>query len=240
MKITHFFYAILVTYLLIVTIHLYCCFHHHEDIRKFTKCLLMPFLALSYYLGCPKEKFSKVILFAILFGYLGDILLLIEGLFLLGVVSFLVGHLLYTVTFFVETGLKNYRKNLLVFLLVCVVYFYIETEVLGYFRPALVKFGLWGPLFVYTSILSALNISSALYAYCYRNIYSILAYIGSIIFYVSDCILAKQLFFEYNKYYQISIMFTYILGQSLISLGMANKMNSFELGIINDSLKKMI
>ena len=240
MKITHFFYAILVTYLLIVTIHLYCCFHHHEGIRKFTKCLLMPFLAMTYYLGCPKEKFSKVILFAILFGYLGDILLLIEGLFLLGVVSFLVGHLLYTVTFFVETGLKNYRKNLLVFLLVCVVYFYIETEVLGYFRPALVKFGLWGPLFVYTSILSALNISSALYAYCYRNIYSILAYIGSIIFYVSDCILAKQLFFEYNKYYQISIMFTYILGQSLISLGMANKMNSFELGIINDNLKKMI
>ena len=240
MKITHFFYAILVTYLLIVTIHLYCCFHHHEDIRKFTKCLLMPFLAMTYYLGCPKEKFSKVILFAILFGYLGDILLLIEGLFLLGVVSFLVGHLLYIVTFFAETGLKNYRKNLLVFLLVCVVYFYIETEVLGYFRPALVKFGLWGPLFVYTSILSALNISSALYAYCYRNIYSILAYIGSIIFYVSDCILAKQLFFEYNKYYQISIMFTYILGQSLISLGMANKMNSFELGIINNSLKKMI
>ena len=240
MKITHFFYAILVTYLLIVTIHLYCCFHHHEDIRKFTKCLLMPFLAMTYYLGCPKEKFSKVILFAILFGYLGDILLLIEGLFLLGVVSFLVGHLLYIVTFFAETGLKNYRKNLLVFLLVCVVYFYIETEVLGYFRPALVKFGLWGPLFVYTSILSALNISSALYAYCYRNIYSILAYIGSIIFYVSDCILAKQLFFEYNKYYQISIMFTYILGQSLISLGMANKMNSFELGIINDSLKKII
>ena len=240
MKITHFFYAILVTYLLIVTIHLYCCFHHHEDIRKFTKCLLMPFLAMTYYLGCPKEKFSKVILFAILFGYLGDILLLIEGLFLLGVVSFLVGHLLYIVTFFAETGLKNYRKNLLVFLLVCVVYFYIETEVLGYFRPALVKFGLWGPLFVYTSILSALNISSALYAYCYRNIYSILAYIGSIIFYVSDCILAKQLFFEYNKYYQISIMFTYILGQSLISLGMANKMNSFELGIINDNLKKMI
>ena len=240
MKITHFFYAILVTYLLIVTIHLYCCFHHHEDIRKLTKCFLMPFLAMTYYLGCPKEKFSKVILFAILFGYLGDILLLIEGLFLLGVVSFLVGHLLYIVTFFAETGLKNYRKNLLVLLLVCVVYFYIETEVLGYFRPALVKFGLWGPLFVYTSILSALNISSALYAYCYRNIYSILAYIGSIIFYVSDCILAKQLFFEYNKYYQISIMFTYILGQSLISLGMANKMNSFELGIINDSLKKMI
>ena len=146
----------------------------------------------------------------------------------------------YIVTFLFETGLKNYRKNLLVFLIICLIYFYIETEVLRYFRPALLKFGLWGPLFAYTSILSALNISSAIYAYCYRNIYSILAYIGSIIFYISDCILAKQLFFGYNKYHQITIMFTYILGQSLISLGMANKANSFELGIINDSLKKII
>ena len=167
-------------------------------------------------------------------------LLLIESLFLLGVASFLVGHLLYIVTFLFETGLKNYRKNLLVFLIICLIYFYIETEVLRYFRPALLKFGLWGPLFAYTSILSALNISSAIYAYCYRNIYSILAYIGSIIFYISDCILAKQLFFGYNKYHQITIMFTYILGQSLISLGMANKANSFELGIIKDSLKKII
>ena len=240
MKMIYFFYAILIFYLFIVTIHLYCCFHHHEDIRKATKCLLMPFLALTYYLGCPKEKFSKFILFAILFGYLGDILLLIESLFLLGVASFLVGHLLYIVTFLFETGLKNYRKNLLVFLIICLIYFYIETEVLRYFRPALLKFGLWGPLFAYTSILSALNISSAIYAYCYRNIYSILAYIGSIIFYISDCILAKQLFFGYNKYHQITIMFTYILGQSLISLGMANKANSFELRIIKDSLKKII
>ena len=56
---------------------------------------------------------------------------------------------------------------------------------------------------------------------------------------ISDCVLAKQLFLENNKYYQIIIMFTYILAQSLISLGMANKTDSFELGIINDSLEKI-
>ena len=39
-----------------------------------------------------------------------------------------------------------------------------------------------------------------------------------------------------NKYYQIIIMTTYILGQSLISLGMANKKNSFEL----NGIKKII
>ena len=85
-----------------------------------------------------------------------------------------------------------------------------------------------------------LNISSALYAYCYKNLYSILTYIGSLIFAISDIILAKQLFMENKKYYQIVIMSTYILGQSLISLGMANKKNSFELELIKDSIKKMM
>ena len=112
MKSLHLFYSILAIYLIIVTIHLYSCFHHQEELRKVTKCLLMPILALIYYLGCSKEKFSKVILLAIFFGYLGDVFLIIENLFLLGVASFLIGHLLYIITFLIETGFKNYRKNL--------------------------------------------------------------------------------------------------------------------------------
>ena len=119
-------------------------------------------------------------------------------------------------------------------------YLYIENKVLLYFRPALIKEGLWLPLTIYTSILAILNISSAIYAYCYRNIYSILTYIGSLVFFISDVILAQQIFMEDNKYYSIIIMTTYILGQSLISLGMANKKNSTEFNIIKDSIKKMI
>ena len=240
MKMKYIFYPILFLYLVIVIVHLYCCFHHHEEVRKVTKCFLMPFLALTYYLGCPKEKLSKIIIIAIIFGCLGDVFLIIEGLFLLGVVSFLVGHLLYIITFFVETGIKNYRKNLFVFLLVCLVYFYLESEVLKYFRPAIIKAGLWGPLFVYAIILAGLNISSAIYAYCYANFYSVLTYIGSLIFAISDCILAKQVFLEKSKYQETFIMFTYILGQSLISFGMANKMNYFELGVIKGGIKKII
>ena len=232
----YFFYFIFFIYIILVTVHLYCCYNQHEDIRKVTKVFLMPVLALTYYLGCPKEKFSKIILFALVFGCLGDTFLLIQNLFLLGVVSFLVGHLLYIISFYCETGFKNYKNNLLVFLFVCVLYVIIETKVLLYFKPEIIKANLWGPLFVYTSTLALLNISSAIYAYCLANIYSILTYIGSLIFAISDCILAKQLFSEHNKYYQIAIMFTYILGQSLISFGMANKQNSFEL----DLIKKII
>ena len=236
MKMSNFFYLIFCFYLVLVFVHLYYCFHHIEDIRKITKVFLMPCLALTYYLGCPKEKFSKIILFALVFGCLGDLFLIIKNLFVLGVASFLLGHLLYIFIFFDETGFKNYKKNIFVFLAVCLVYFYLENKVLDYFKPALIKAGLWGPLFVYTSILATLNISSAIYAYCYTNLYSILTYLGSLIFAISDIILAQQLFMGNNKYYQIIIMTTYILGQSLISLGMANKKNSFEL----NGIKKII
>jgi uncharacterized membrane protein YhhN len=200
----------------------------------------MPFLAFTYYLGCPKEKFSKIILLALVFGCLGDIFLNIRNLFVFGVASFLIGHLLYIFLFFGETGFKNFKKNIFVFIGVCIVYLYAENKVLLYFRPALIKAGVWGPLIVYTSIIATLNVSSAIYAYCYRNIYSFLTYIGSLVFFISDVVLAQQLFMENKKHYQIIIMTTYILGQSLISLGMANKKNSDKLDIIKNDIKKMI
>ena len=240
MRMLHFFYIIFALYLVLVFVHLYCCFHHHEDIRKVTKIFLMPLLGLTYYLGCPKEKFSKIILFALVFGCIGDTFLLIQNLFLFGVASFLIGHLLYIIIFLCETGFQNFRKNLIVFLIVCVLYVYLERKILLYFRNDLIKAGLWIPLFIYTSILASFNICSAVYAYCYANIYSFITYLGSLIFAISDCILAKQLFSEDNKYYQIIIMSTYILGQSLISLGMANKKNSFEIEIIHHGNTKFI
>jgi len=237
---SNFFYIILCFYIILVIVHLFCCFHHIEDIRKATKVFLMPFLAFTYYLGCPKEKFSKIILLALVFGCLGDIFLNIRNLFVFGVASFLLGHLLYIFLFISETGFKNFKKNIFVFIGVCIVYLYAENKVLLYFRPALIKAGVWGPLIVYTSIIATLNVSSAIYAYCYRNIYSFLTYIGSLVFFISDVVLAQQLFMENKKHYQIIIMTTYILGQSLISLGMANKKNSDKLDIIKNGNKKMI
>ena len=237
---SNFFYIILCFYIILVIVHLFCCFHHIEDIRKATKVFLMPFLAFTYYLGCPKEKLSKIILLALVFGCLGDIFLINQNFFVFGVASFLIGHLLYIFLFFGETGFKNFKKNIFVFIGVCIVYLYAENKVLLYFRPALIKAGVWGPLIVYTSIIATLNVSSAIYAYCYRNIYSFLTYIGSLVFFISDVVLAQQLFMENKKHYQIIIMTTYILGQSLISLGMANKKNSDKLDIIKNGNKKMI
>ena len=40
---------------------------------------------------------------------------------------------------------------------------------------------------------------------------------------MSDFILARKMFYENKKYYQVILMATYILAQTLICFGMSNK-----------------
>ena len=86
---------------------------------------LKPFLSLIYYLATPKEKFSKSIFAAIIFGFLGDVILLGDNYFpliLLGIIFFFFGHLLYTINFVLETGLRNYKKYFLFFIIISLFY----------------------------------------------------------------------------------------------------------------------
>ena len=71
--------------------------------------------------------------------------------------------------------------------------------------------------------MALLNIASGIYAFSYLNIYAILAHLGTFIFTISDFILARKMFYEGNKYYQVVLMATYILAQTLICFGMSNK-----------------
>ena len=76
--------------------------------------------------------------------------------------------------------------------------------------------------------LALLNIASGIYAFTYFNIYAILVHLGTFIFTVSDFVLARKMFYENNEYYQVILMATYILAQTLICFGMANKKNKIE------------
>ena len=117
-------------YIGFISVHLFCCFFAMENPRMLTKIFLMPFLSLIYYKATPKEKFSKSIFAAIIFGFLGDVILLGDNgflgdvillgdnfipLILLGIVFFFFGHLLYTINFIIQTGLK-FIKNIFYFL----------------------------------------------------------------------------------------------------------------------------
>ena len=227
-----FFYILLLFYIIIIIIHLYCCHFEMYMARKATKVFLMPTLGLMYYIGTAKEKFSKNVLIGIFFGFLGDALLLVDDpfspLIIPGIVSFFIGHLLYVVSFLRETGFYNYKKHFFALATIAGIFLYIEKTAFNYLKDAFTKRDVMIPGISYLTLLMLLNITSLFYSYTYFNIYSLLTFIGSFIFFASDFILVRKMFYEDNKYYQITLMATYILGQSLICYGLAHRRNKNE------------
>ena len=108
-------------YLIIVFIHLYSCFYHIESIRRSTKVLLMPMLILIYREITSPENYSKYIINGLLFGFTGDAILLCDGkssLLTIGILSFLIGHLLYILLYLREIGKKNFiNKKIILFVI---------------------------------------------------------------------------------------------------------------------------
>ena len=103
-----------------------------------------------------------------------------------------------------------------------------ETIAFQYLREGFEKRNLMVHGVSYLTLLAVLNITSGFYTFTYFNIYSFLTFFGSFIFFISDFILVRKMFYEYNKYYQVTLMATYILAQSLICYGLAHRRNKFE------------
>lgn len=227
-----FFSILLFFYIVISLIHLYSCHYKVNIVRKVTKLFLMPTLGLLYYFGTSKEKFSKNVLLGIFFGFLGDALLLVDDpfspLFVPGIVSFFIGHILYLVSFLRETGFNNYKKHFIFLTFISGIFFYIEKFAFQYLKDGFAKGDVMIPCVSYLTLLMLLNITSGFYSYTYFNKYSLLTFIGSFIFFISDFILVRKMFYEDNKYYQVSLMTTYILAQSLICYGLAHRRDKNE------------
>ena len=229
---SNFFRILLIVYFIVIFVHLYACYFIQNELRKFTKVFLMPLLGILYYIGTPNEKFSKNVLTGILFGFLGDALLLVDDpfspLIVPGIVSFFIGHVLYVVSFLREAGYYNYKRYFPVFLLMCGIFFYVETFAFKYLKDGFAKRDVMIPGISYLTLLYILIITSGFYFFTYINFYSFLTFIGSIIFFISDFILVRKMFYEDNEYYHVILMATYILAQSLICYGLAHRRNKYE------------
>ena len=197
----------------------------------FTKVFLMPFLSIIYYIYTPKQNLSKTILVGILLGFVGDIFLLSVSylsLTILGISFFFFGHILYMINFVIETGIKNYKKNFIFLIIISLAYLLYAILAFNNLKEGFIRGSILIPGLFYIIQLALLNITSGIYAFSYFNIYAILVHLGTFIFTISDFILARKMFFEDNKYYQVILMATYISAQTLICFGMANKKNKIK------------
>lgn len=176
----------------------------HSSVRYVTKPLLMILLAAYVYADHLNLKSQSILLFTLLFAWLGDVFLLVPGnnplFFQLGLASFLLMQIAY-IRQFIGLGALKWSWFLVPVLLYVIGF-------LTYLYPVLPA-ALVGPVVVY-----ALALGSMLY-FAFQLRVSLLT-LGAVLFVLSDSLLAFAKFkFEY-PWNSFAVMSTYILAQLLL------------------------
>ncbi|MCW3462199.1 lysoplasmalogenase [Chitinophaga nivalis] len=185
---------------------------HAGIFRYATKPLLMIILAI-YFLGskAPMPRLSKILLVAALFfSFGGDVLLLLpDKYFLPGLGSFLLAHILYML-FFLKIRYSNFPIPLCKYPLV-----FLHAAVLIVFILFLLPYlgSLTVPVIVYALAVS-LVVQCVLHAFRFREQPAgWYCMIGSVLFLISDGIIAVEKFYHPLPQGGLLVMFTYGLAQ---------------------------
>jgi uncharacterized membrane protein YhhN len=182
--------------------------------RRISKALLVPLL-----LGCyvvDAEHFLFTVFLAAVFGWLGDIFLIHSDkfkLFILGLLSFLAGHLCYIRSLLYFTGNVN-PAALIAAVIVAIPLGFIIFRLI---RPQkTVAF----PLVVYGGVLMGMVIAAFCLMLSRRDLAGAVVFSGGLCFLVSDTILGYGRFREGAHTNEAAVMITYITAQACLLLAL--------------------
>lgn len=188
-----------------------------EHWRFFSKFFLMPLLA-AYFLYSVREcSITKWIIAALLFSWIGDVLLQFEKadplFFLLGLSSFLLAHVFY-IFFFHQIRVKEQMASRW-WLIIPVAAYYVGLIFL--LSPHLGDMKL--PVRVYGIVISLMLLLALHCLFMKDRITGRVLVTGALLFVISDSVLAINKF--YSPFYGASIivMLTYGLAQLLLVIG---------------------
>jgi uncharacterized membrane protein YhhN len=191
-----------------------------QMLEMITKSLLMPVLAMGFVTwagGISKQ--GKLILFALLFSWGGDVLLMFQAqdsvFFLSGLSSFLIAHIFYIV-FFHQIKNKEKIRSRFWTVLVVAVYYGVLIVLLN---PGLGEMRL--PVRVYGLVISFMFLLALHMIYIKEKKAGWLMFAGALLFVVSDSILAINKFYSPIQFAGMRIMLTYGLAQYLLVKGAA-------------------
>jgi uncharacterized membrane protein YhhN len=213
--------SFLIIFIVIMILNLMVQSPFFEEYNIFIKPLICLSLAIYLFKECNmKVGFNRLVFAGLIFSLIGDVLLLYSVsdvfLFLYGLVSFLIAHILYSSAFFRDFKNKpqesKYFGHLMLFLMgvFSMSYYSIIRDYLNDFRI---------PVLAYIFVISIMAILAG-YRYRRVNLLSFrLICFGAIFFVISDAALAYMKFVEPYTFAGILIMSTYMIAQFLITLG---------------------
>ena len=194
----------------------------NDDAKK--RALTKPFpliCILLFYLTTTKNVYMPLVI-ALFASWLGDVLLIPKGhkWFTLGGIAFMISHF-----FFILVYLRNIQFSqipwgwaILIWLIYHMISMYIMYKVKDN-TPKIMVF----PMYFYLLCNSTMNAFALLQHFSIQSSGSLVALIGAILFFVSDCTLflvrySKHPNIVFKKHF--TVMLTYIVGEFLITLGM--------------------
>lgn len=205
-------------YAVIVLIVLVCVtFQDLASLHYISKPLIVVSLLIFFFSQSQgfHKKLRTLMILALVFSLIGDIALLFDdgnsNYFIIGLVSFLLAHVMYIAVFLRE---RDSRKSPVGFVVSLFIYaallFYMLKDGLG---------DLLLPVIIYMIVILSMSTSAFM-----RNKYTDITnynwvFIGAMLFMISDSILALDKFYQTFKLSSISIMLTYALAQYCIVIG---------------------
>ena len=179
----------------------------------------MPLL-IVYLIGNTRplnSSLKKWILLALVFSWLGDVLLMFESInssfFIFGLVAFLSAHIFYI--FFFENVIRKERLNKNYWWFIPVLIYYVAL--ISVLSPHLGDMKL--PVRIYGIVISYMLIQALQTGRINNRAAAGLMIVGAILFITSDSILALNKFYQPFEYAGIAIMASYGIAQLLITLG---------------------
>ena len=214
---SHLFLAL---YILCSAVHLY---HSWKDIPK-KRAMTKPWLLLlltEWYVVSTRDL-SWVLVAALLTSWLGDILLIPKGhgWFTAGGISFLLSHFLFIAVYAPSVAFGSIPWLLVV--PVALVYYGISIMIIRAVKPTTPKI-MVVPMCLYLIANSTMNIFALMRCLTLRTPGSLIAVLGAVLFFVSDCTLFLVRYFRnpdviFKRHF--TVMLTYLSGELLIVLGL--------------------
>ncbi|MCG2613914.1 lysoplasmalogenase [Terrimonas sp. NA20] len=205
---------------LVLGVHLLSLAAQWSMVEMISKCLLMPVLAICFVTWAGRvNKPGVFILFALLFSWGGDVLLMFQGrnslFFLSGLASFLIAHIFYIIFFHQIKKREQIRSRFWTALVVAVYYSVLITLL----NPWLGEMRL--PVRIYGLVISFMFLLALHMIYLGDKIAGRLMVAGALLFVMSDSVLAINKFYQPVPAADLVIMLTYGLAQYLLVRGAA-------------------
>ena len=206
-------------YLIMSVLHLIGSYRDDPVLRRRTKPFLLILLLLFYLVSTSRP--NVLLILALLTSWLGDVLLIPKGhnWFTYGGISFMFSHLFFVLVYLRQISFSSVPLALVLVLMV--IYYGIALAVIYALKDTTPK-KMVIPMYFYLLCNSTMNIFAFMQMVSTHTPGSIVAYIGAVLFFISDCTLFLVRYYRrpeivYKKHF--TVMLTYLLGELLIVIG---------------------